>query len=152
MKYFKKSMFLLLLAFFLFLFMGYTIPQKTKIQKTLFCLDNSQKKIIVTVSGTYSHYMLKNDCFHGTITIAGKKYTRNYILRDDFYGNFTDDVGQPTYEFLQFRQFDYISGSDGIHTFTSEWNPEWKKELEQKQKWIKKINQWNRLILREEGT
>ncbi len=138
MKYLKKGMFLLLLAFFLFLFMGYTIPQKTRIQKSLSCLDDRQKKIPVTISGTYFHYILKDDCFDGTITIAGKKYTRNYTLRDDLYGNFTDETGQPTYIFLQFRQFDYISGSDGIHTFTSKWNPKWTKEF--KKLIDKKIN------------
>ena len=61
MKYLKKGMFLLLLAFFLFLFMGYTIPQKTRIQKSLSCLDDRQKKIPVTISGTYFHYILKDD-------------------------------------------------------------------------------------------
>lgn len=141
LRYIKKSIFLLFIALFVFLFVCYAVPQKTTIQKTLICAEQNQT-ILVTISGTYYDYILKNDCFEGMIDIAGKQYTGTYPLRDDLYGNFVDEFGQPTYSFLQFKQFSYLSGSDGIHNFTSEWDSAWNEAYQKKVKW----KQWTKAI------
>ncbi|MCI8629264.1 MAG: hypothetical protein HFE57_07160 [Firmicutes bacterium] len=137
MKYFKRLLYILIAIFCIFIFVGYTIPQKTNIEKSLNCFDEvSKKKIMVTISGTYYSYFLTDDVFKGIIIVEGKRsLEREYTLRDDLYTNFVDEYGQPEGMILQFKKFSYINIYDLDYYLYSEWDTAWTKEFKQKMNW-----------------
>lgn len=137
MKHFKGILYILIAVFLIFIFVGYMIPQKTNIQKSLSCFDEvSKKNIMVTISGTYYSYFLADDIFKGMITVEGKRsLEREYVLRDDLYTNFIDAYGQPEGMILQFKKFSYINITDLDYYLYSEWDTAWTDEFKQKMRW-----------------
>lgn len=129
-KYFKTAV---LISLLLFLTMIIFLPKKTNIQKTIYCLEqNSKQTIPVTVSGIYYDYCFRNDCFEGSINIQNEINSGKFNLRDDIYGNFVDESGQPTYLFMQFEKFDYIRTIYKNYDLCSEWNTDWNEKYKRK--------------------
>ena len=137
MKYLRKIIYILFLIISMFIFAGYVIPKKITIEKTLDCFEEiSGKKVTVIISGIYYSYLLRDDCFNGTINVENKRVcTMEYHLRKDLYTNFVDEYGQPEGMILQFKKFSYINIYDLDYYLYSEWDTAWTKEFKQKMNW-----------------
>lgn len=130
--------FISIVLFLIFCLLFYT-PKKFVIEKIFSCKElETNEEFIVNVSGTYYKFFLKDDIFDGTIEVEGKRIqTGKFHFREDMYTNFNDTYGQPQGLVLQFKQFSYIAIADDGYNICSEWNADWKEELEEQENFQK---------------